>query len=120
MDETGSRLLIIGLIIAGFMLFNHFARQAARRLHEQQEAAAREAAPEEEEGLEDIWGRPAAPPSRAPAPHEAAPAPRSVPATPPPARAAHPLFRTRQDLRRAIVAMTVLGPCRAQEPPEQR
>lgn len=116
MGESGSRLLIIGLIIAGFMLFNHFARQAAKRLREQQEAAERAAAPEEREEPEDIWGRQAPPP----APSEAPPAPRFVPAAPPPARAAHPLFRTRQDLRRAIVAMTVLGPCRAQEPPEQR
>ena len=122
MDETGSRLLIIGLIIAGFMLLNHFAQRAAARLREQQEAAQREAAAratatEEEQELEDIWGRPApAPPvpvEAAPAPHVAAPAAVSVPA-------AHALFRTPQDLRRAIVAMTVLGPCRAQEPPEQR
>lgn len=115
MDETGSRLLIIGLIIAGFMLFNHFAKQAAKRLREQREAAERAAATQEEEEPEDIWGR-----RPTPAPNEAAPAPRLVPAAPPPARAAHPLFRTRQDLRRAIIAMTVLGPCRAQEPPEQR
>lgn len=118
MDETGSRLLIIGLIIAGFMLFNHFARQAAMRLREQQETAEREAATQEEAETEDIWGRPAPPPP--PAPNEAAPASRLVPAGPPRARAAHPLFRTRQDLRRAVIAMTVLGPCRAQEPPEQR
>lgn len=119
MDETGSRLLIIGLIIAGFMLFNHFAQQAAKRLREQQEASEREtAAPEEEEEeLEDIWGRPVPPRPTAPAPNEA-PAPRLARAAP--ARAAHPLFRTRQDLRRAVIAMTVLGPCRAQEPPEQR
>jgi hypothetical protein len=28
------------------------------------------------------------------------------------------LFATRADLRRAVIAMTVLGPCRANEPPE--
>jgi hypothetical protein len=120
MDETGSRLLTIGLIVAGFILFNHFAQRAAKRLREQREAAEREAAgaaPEEQEELEDVWGRPVPPP---PPPVETAPAPHVLPAAPPPARAPHPLFRTPQDLRRAIVAMTVLGPCRAQEPPEQR
>ncbi len=123
MDESGTRLLIIALIIAGFMLFNHLAQRAARRMREQQEAAEREAAahataaPGEEEELEDIWGRPAAPP---PAPLETAPAPRVEPVAPPPPPAAHRLFRTPQDLRHAVIAMTVLGPCRAQEPPEQR
>jgi hypothetical protein len=117
MDESGSRLLVIGLIIAGFMLFNHFAQRAAKRLQEQREAQERAAAPEETEVLEDVWGRPVPPP---PPPVETAPAPHVLPAAPPPARAPHPLFRTPQDLRRAIVAMTVLGPCRAQEPPEQR
>jgi hypothetical protein len=124
MDETGSRLLILGLIVIGFMLFNHFAQQAARRMRERQEAAARAAADaaaaqEEEAVLEDIWGRPV-PPPRPLVPIETAPAPRAGPAAPPPARAAHPLFRTPQDLRRAIVVMTVLGPCRALEPVDRR
>lgn len=118
MDETGARLLIIGLIIAGFMLFNRFAQQAAKRLREQQEAAEREAAAQAaadaEEELEDVWGRPVAP-------LETAPAPRVVPAAPALApRAAHSLFRTPQDLRHAIIVMTVLGPCRALEPPDRR
>jgi hypothetical protein len=41
-------------------------------------------------------------------------------AAPPPPAATRRLFRTRQDLRHAIVLMTVLGPCRALEPHEQR
>ena len=28
------------------------------------------------------------------------------------------LFMTRRDLRRAIIAITILGPCRANEPPD--
>lgn len=34
--------------------------------------------------------------------------------------AARSLLNGGQDLRRAIVGMTLLGPCRAQEPPENR
>jgi len=30
------------------------------------------------------------------------------------------LFATRKDLHRAVIAMTVLGPCRANEPPEPK
>ena len=124
MDESTTRLLVLGLIVIGFMLFNHFAQQAARRLREQQEAAAQAAATaaaEQEEGLEDIWGRPVAPPPAPPAPIETAPAPRAASAAPvPPPRAAHTLFRTPQDLRHAIVVMTILGPCRALDPFDRR
>lgn len=123
MAQTGPELLILFLIIAGFMLFNHLAQKAAKRLREQQQAAERDAAaraagaPEEEEPLEDIWGRPVSPPPPPPAPIETVPAPLVVHAAPaPPRRAAHPLFRTPQDLRRAVIVMTVLGPCRALEP----
>jgi len=28
------------------------------------------------------------------------------------------LFRSKRDMRRAIIAMTILGPCRANEPPD--
>jgi len=51
----------------------------------------------------------------------AQPASAPVPAPARPRRhAAHELFASQQDLRRAVIAMTVLGPCRALEPPEQR
>lgn len=119
MGKPGSDLLFYILIIGGFLLFNYLARTLARKAREQQEAAEREAAQaqpaEAEEPLEDPWGRPLA----APVP---APQPPVRTAAPPPGRprAAHPLFRTRQDLRRAIVVMTVLGPCRALEPFDRR
>ena len=128
MGKSGSELLVYGLIIAGFLLFNYLAQQLAKKTREQQEAAAREAAEREaaqappvapQEALEDIWGRhPAAPVAATQVP-EQRPVPRGVP---PPARpaATRRLFRNRQDLRHAIVLMTVLGPCRALEPPEQR
>lgn len=40
-------------------------------------------------------------------------------AAPPPARARRPSFRTPREVRQGIIAMTVLGPCRAIEPYEQ-
>jgi hypothetical protein len=124
MGKSGSELLVYGLIIAGFLLFNFLAQKLAKKAREQQEAAEREAAEREaaegppaaqEEALEDIWGRlPAAPVTAVQVPGKR-PAPR---AAPPPSRpaATRRLFRTRQDLRHAIVLMTVLGPCRALEP----
>ncbi|MGH8720912.1 MAG: hypothetical protein ACREU4_02930 [Burkholderiales bacterium] len=59
MDESASRLLIIGLIIAGLLLFNYFAQQMAKHARERQEALEREAPapPAEEEMPEYIWGR---------------------------------------------------------------
>lgn len=30
----------------------------------------------------------------------------------------HALFRNKRDVRRAIIAMTILGPCRAYDPPD--
>ena len=122
MGKSGSELLVYGLIIAGFLLFNYLARRLAQKAREQQEAAERAAAqapPAEAEGeLEDVWGRaPAARPAALRVPEQRAPAP--VVASPPPVTTRR-LFRTRQDLRHAIVLMTVLGPCRALEPHEQR
>jgi hypothetical protein len=62
----------------------------------------------------------------APVPTPTSPAPReqAQPAPPDPILAPSrsrwsrkTLFRTRRDVRRIIVAMTVLGPCRAYDPP---
>jgi len=114
--------LLYVLAFAGFILFNYLVSRAARRRQqeEQAEAAAQPAPlPAEEEPFEDYWGRAAAPaPARAPAvvsqPVRAAP-----PAPPPPHL--HPvraLLNDKRDLRRAVILMMVLGPCRAQEPLE--
>ena len=63
--------------------------------------------------------RQAAPLPAAPANREQAqPAPPDRILTPSPGRwSRKTLFRTRRDVRRVIVAMTVLGPCRAYDPP---
>jgi hypothetical protein len=113
-------LYVLGFI--AIVLFNFFAQRAARR-RQQQEGAQAEAAPKsppQDEIAEDVWGRTATAP---------APAPALVPvvraASPPPLRTEssaprrlHParaLLKDKRDLRRAVVLMIVLGPCRAQE-----
>jgi hypothetical protein len=116
-------LYVLGFI--AIVLFNFIAQRAARRRQQAEEAQAapppaQPAAPPPEEPLEDIWGRtPAA--ARAPAP-VARVAPLPAPSAEPsrrrfPVRA---LLDDRRGLRRAIILMTVLGPCRAQEPPPRR
>jgi hypothetical protein len=114
------------LYVLGFLaivLFNYLVQRAARRRQQQENTQAGvppspPAAPSIEEELpEDIWGRRAAPPPSAPAPVLV---PRPVPpAAPPPApRRPHPvraLLKDKRDLRRAVVLMMVLSPCRAQE-----
>jgi hypothetical protein len=122
MGKSGSELLVYGLIIAGFLLFNYLAQRFARKLREQQEAAERAAAQAQpvqaQEELENVWSRsPAEQPAAVYAPEPRAPVPA---AAPPPPAVTRRLFRTREDLRRAIVLMTVLGPCRALEPHEHR
>ena len=119
MERIPVELLYV-LAFAGFILFNVIAQRAARRRQqeEQAQAAAQPAPPPaEEEPLEDYWGRTAAP----------LPPPRPVPvsqpilAVPPTPRRSHPvraLLKDKRDLRRAVALMMVLGPCRAQEPPE--
>lgn len=112
------------LFVLGFIalaLFNYFTQRAARR-REQEEKAQAAVAPAppsvEEELPEDYWGRSAATPPPPPVPVLV---PRSAP-PPPASRRLHPvrsLLKDRRDLRRAVVLMMVLGPCRAQEPPER-
>jgi len=108
-------LYVLGFI--AIVLLNYFVQRAARRRQQEEQAQAQ---PVEEELLEDIWGRT---PTPAPVPAPVA-APRPVPvAAPPPApRRTHPvraLLRDKRDLRRAVVLMMVLGPCRSQQPPER-
>ena len=122
MGKSGSELLVYILIIGGFLLFNYLARTLARKARAQQEAAERAAAQaqpvEAQDELEDVWSRsPAVQPATRHMPEQRAPVPVM---TPPPQAATRPLFRTPEDLRHAIVLMTVLGPCRALEPHEQR
>lgn len=123
--------LIYVLVFLGLIVFNFVIQQMARRRQQEaagqegQEAQPYEPPAAEDEPLEDLWGR-----APAPAP-EPVTAPAAVPrpmrsagvAQAPAQRRPHPvreLLQSRRDLRRAAVLMTVLGPCRAQEPPEQR
>lgn len=132
MERLPVELLYV-LAFVGFMLFNFFAQRAARR-RQQEEAAQAPAEPPppsaDDALLEDVWGRtpaPAAPAPPAPAPVlPAALAPRPVlpvpraPAPPPRLHPTRALLKDRRDLRTAVVLTMVLGPCRAQEPPDAR
>jgi hypothetical protein len=121
MDRFPVEILYV-LVFLGIVLFNTVQAMRRRQRQAEQEAAAqREPPPAEDEPREDIWGRPAA---HAPA-LDPAPAPVAAPRPAPPAtpRRLHPvraLLRERRDLRRAVVLMMVLGPCRSQDPPERR
>jgi hypothetical protein len=116
--------LIYLILFGAILLFNYFMQQTARRQQEeeaqrQQEAQAHEERiAEEEDALPSIWRSAQDPEAR---PIRAVTIERTRPPEPPaqsPYRrrsAATSLFRTPQALRHAIVAMTVLGPCRANE-----
>jgi predicted lipid-binding transport protein (Tim44 family) len=123
--------LIYVLVFLGIVVFNFMRQLAARRRQQEEEAQAKAAAPApaEEQPLEDLWGRTPAPAVPAAAAAAAAavivtrPAPPAIRAEPPATpRRLHPvraLLQDRRDLRRAVILMMVLGPCRAQEPPER-
>ena len=116
--------LLYVLAIIGFVLFNILGQRAARRRQQEQAAQAPAAPPPvvEVAPLEEIWGR-IPPPAPVPAP---LPQPLAAPTPPaPPARRRrlHParaLLKDPRDLRRAVVLMMVLGPCRAEEPPPEQ
>jgi hypothetical protein len=114
--------LLYVLAFAGIILFNYVMQRAARRRQQEEEAQAQAAAPApaEEAPLEDIWGRTPAP--AAPAAPVIVTRPAPIRAEPPAPRRLHPvraLLKERRDLRRAVILTMVLGPCRAQEPPER-
>jgi hypothetical protein len=126
--RSGSEFLIYVFIVGGILLFNIvmplLAKKARQRQQEEITETASTPSPPEDEPLEEIWGRtPVAPPeAAAPAPLAYVEPPAAEPpsAIPERRRAAGALFRSRQDLRHAVVVMTVLGPCRALEPPDSR
>jgi hypothetical protein len=111
-------LYVLGFV--AIVLFNFFAQRAARR-RQQQEGAQAEAAPEsppQDEIAEDVWGRSATAPAPAPVPVVRAASPPPVRTESSAPRRLHParaLLKDKRDLRRAVVLMMVLGPCRAQE-----
>lgn len=121
-------LYVLGFIV--FIVYNMVMQRAARRRQQQEQAEAEAAQPEpqpelaEEKPLEEVWGRTAVPvpvPAALPL-REPAPRPLPVYVEPAAPRRVHPvraLLRTERDLQRAMILMTVLGPCRAQEPPQR-
>ncbi len=116
MPKSASELLLYGLLIAGFLLFNYVMQRLSKKA--QQEQAEALPPPPGAGPPEDIWGRASAVPPATPEPvAPAVPAQRAeAPAQPRRRTASGILFRTRKDLRHAVVLMTVLGPCRALEP----
>lgn len=119
MNQLSPDLLIYVLVILGILLFNYLARKAPRQQDESTGGEPRA----EDEPLEEIFGRT----RQALAPHPlpgAPPLPARAAEAPPVAAevrrrrsAARSLLRGGRNLRRAFVVMTVLGPCRALEPP---
>jgi hypothetical protein len=120
-DKSSPDLLIYVLIIGGMLLFSILTQRAARRRQEEEKSASA-VPPVAEEPLPDIWGRTQARPAADPQPF--LPAPAHASAAPPiaaegprPRAAAISLLKGGHNLRQAIVVMTVMGPCRALEPP---
>lgn len=119
--------IIYVLVFLGFVLFNVLTQMARRRRQSEAQTGepleeAGPPLPAEREPLEDIWGRvpPPAPVSVPPPVAAPRPAPHAAPAL---LRRVHPvraLLKDKRDLRRAVILMMVLGPCRSQEPPEGR
>lgn len=111
MDKIPQELFYV-LVFLAIVIFNFLTQRAAQR--KQQEAAQIEP-PEQDAPLEEIFGRT----SPAPVFHaEPASGRETRPPAPEPRRSrssAKSLLRTKRDLQRAVVAMTVLGPCRALE-----
>jgi hypothetical protein len=119
MDRFPVELLYV-LAFVGFILFNVIAQRAARRRQQEEAAQApAEPPPAADEPLEDVWGRiPAAVQAPVVAPRPAPPPVREAPRAPRRLHPARALLKNKHDLRRAVVLMMVLGPCRAQEPPD--
>jgi hypothetical protein len=133
-------LLLFGLVIASFVVFTHVTRQAARKAREEEQARRAEAAAAADAVDDHAWGRHptavVAESTEQPAQYEWGGRPEAVvedtlatEALPrahiePPRITLRPvidarrLFASRADLRHAVIAMTVLGPCRALEPPD--
>lgn len=121
MERAPLDLLVYALIFAGIMLVNYLLQRFVKRA---QQAPTPEPPPQEDEAPpETLWGR--APQASAEPAMPTERVGRTVAAGVSPARpdqrfGARALFRSRQDIRHAVVVMTVLGPCRAQEPPSIR
>ncbi len=123
MNKFSPDLLIYILIIGGVLLFNFLTQRAAARRQQEEEAAKQAEPPAPDEPLPDIWGSAQTAPAAEPQP-VALPVPARVRAAPLVAAevrhrrsAARSLLKGTRNLQRAMVVLTVLGPCRAMEPP---
>ena len=118
--------LIYVLVFAAVMLVQYLTWRLGRRSQGEALLLAPRSDEEpaaQEELAADIWGRAPAIPAVAPALVEPVGRSEALAASAAIARrrsAVRSLLGTRRDLRRAIVSMTILGPCRAQEPPDNR
>lgn len=118
MNKFSPDLLIYILIIGGIVLFNFLTQRAAARRRQEEAAAQQAEPPAPDEPLPDLWGRtqtaPAAEPLAEPA--RVAVAPFVAPEVRRRRSGARSLLTGTQNLRRAMVVLTVLGPCRALDP----
>ena len=118
--------LIYLLIFGAFALIHYLLKRfAKRRQPESLEGmpVPQDAPVPEEEPLPEIWGRPPVVPAVAIGLVERIDRSQALAASGTIARrrsAARLLLGTKLDLRRTIAIMTVLGPCRAQDPPDSR
>ena len=138
MDRLPVELIYL-LVFGAIIVFNYVMQQVAKR----RQSETREQLPQDEplpeswgrdpstpahdestglraDYLPEIWGRAPASPALLPVPVERAvgfEAPDAAATIPRRHSAVRSLFGSRGELRHVIVAMTVLGPCRALEPP---
>lgn len=122
-----TELLLYGLIVAGVLLFNYVMRQLALRARQQQsEPSAAPPRPLTEEAMDYSWGRQAnaLPQTYEPAHPSVEIRAASIAESKASGARLHPaarrLLADRRELRHAIVLMTLLGPCRAHEPYDER
>jgi hypothetical protein len=124
MERAPLDLLVYALVFVGIVLVNYLLQRLVKRA--QQQVPVPELPQEEGEGPpspESLWGRApqaSAVPAMSAERVERSAAPGVSPAGTQRRTGASALFRSRADIRRAVVVMTVLGPCRAQEPPSIR
>jgi len=119
-----SDLLTFALIVGGFIVFSQLLKRAVERARKQELEQPQPPAPlPEEASLDAAWG--SGPPAEswqgATSTELARRMEKIAPGAAPrqPRHATNALFRSRHDLRHAIVVMTVLGPCRALDPPDR-
>jgi hypothetical protein len=121
MNEFPSGLLLYVLILAAVVLFNYAIRRIEAWLKRREQLPRPGEPPPRERRTEETTGRVRRAAARGPAAGEPGVLVRrvEVPAASRTTRAAvdaRSLVTGRRNLRRAVIAMTVLGPCRSQEP----